>query len=749
MSDESGFNDSSIMRTHELSSSYEELRSQNREQFATIEALQQEVHSLKQRLQVAEKIQVEYQSELECLQQQTHEASDLASATALRLKEDHSLVVQELEDKILNLEFELQEAAKVQASDREELLKARKEIKEFQDASPVATLKAELQEMMEEHAANRVACVQHLELNQVLLKEKNYLMEEVKSMREHLEMTEEKLKICKDDMMQQSETIEDLRESLAVTQNELTCLQSGPRDEKSRGNSLFAEVEDKRQAMLKQSKVLTKKYAEMKSDYGAKCAEISKLKMENLQLRRKWREEAEERDNRDVWLNDNYEIRIKELNKLVEDLKRQENPVFINGNSHILAYAESWVTETKKKMVHLQEEMELRSVTRLNEAKALHIARSKVQTLKAEVMVLNAENIVLRDKLAQANITDIPSPGKTLQRIKEVWESVTACQPKCDQPPNEMFDSCNHGNQATSPRLLKSSSPVKSCDLIDEVPENGNTQKPTVCHEVTNTGEDIIYQSQSEEFSDPSPIPSRPMSIASHLSNIPKPQRLIRTELMEKLLSEGTTNNTSEEKTPPESHVFCVSPDISDDQLMDEALINPQKFVSILEKSSHKTYENVKNNEATYLPIHLGHSGEHVRSLDEELQLFTFNSPTKQAVLSEDNTVGSPALVVNEDSPVLIPTLKESCEVTNENWIVPAEGTKKPPRQSILIKPARPSLMPVDQNLMRRVRFADSSDTSGQKEENQSNDQKPCPIKKLPRAPKTYKTKFIASKDLD
>lgn len=55
--------------------------------------------------------------------------------------------------------------------------------------------------------------------------------------------------------------------------------------------------------------------------------------------------------------------------------------------------------------------MESRSATRLDEAKALYLARSKVQTLKAEVMVLNAENIVLRDKLDEANITDIPPPG--------------------------------------------------------------------------------------------------------------------------------------------------------------------------------------------------------------------------------------------------------------------------------------------------------------------------------------------------
>lgn len=37
---------------------------------------------------------------------------------------------------------------KIQAVDKEELLKAKKELKEFQDESPVAALKAELQEIM-------------------------------------------------------------------------------------------------------------------------------------------------------------------------------------------------------------------------------------------------------------------------------------------------------------------------------------------------------------------------------------------------------------------------------------------------------------------------------------------------------------------------------------------------------------------------------------------------------------------------
>ncbi|XP_034239053.1 protein Spindly [Thrips palmi] len=536
MSDISGHNDSSILR--EFSSQYEDICSQNKEQAGIIEALQQEVHSLKNRLQVAEKIQLDYQSELDCQQQQINDANDLASIAALKLKEDHAIIVKGLEDKVHSLESELQEVTNALAATKDELLKAKKEIKDCQDVSPVASLKTQLQELMEEHAANRLACVQHLELNQVLLKEKAYLVDELNATREHLEITGEKLKICKEDMLQQSETLEDLRESLAVAQNELTCLQSGPPPEKQ-GNSLFAEVEDKRQAILARNKVLSKRYIEMKMDYGSKCDEISKLKMENLKLRQKWRDEAEERDNRDVWLKDNYEIRIQELYKLVEDLRREEKPVFVNGNAQILAYADQYVDEKKKEIVKLREEMELRSATRLNEAKALYLARSKVQTLNAEVMLLNAENLVLRDKLNEANITDIPSPGKTVKRIKEVWGSVT--EAKSCSPLEETLKSCSYVDET-------------SCNSVSKTPEPSSSEAPTACEETNTT------QSQSEEPSCPPPISSNQTSISSIIRSIPKPQRLLRIERMEKL----NAVSNDEEKSQPESATCGISPDGSD-----------------------------------------------------------------------------------------------------------------------------------------------------------------------------------------
>ena len=58
-------------------------------------------------------------------------------------------------------------------------------------------------------------------------------------------------------------------------------LKSKPQDESKKGNSLFAEVEDKRQSMKKTLENAILKYRQMKKKYVEKCAEASKFRVSN------------------------------------------------------------------------------------------------------------------------------------------------------------------------------------------------------------------------------------------------------------------------------------------------------------------------------------------------------------------------------------------------------------------------------------------------------------------------------------
>lgn len=700
MTDDSILNESSILRN--LEAEYEALCSQSKEQSAKIETLNQEIYSLRNRVQVAERVQEDCQLDLESQQQQLSEVNAAHEAVVSKLKEEHAKVVQDLRKQIDCLENDLLKTQKETSAEKEEFFRVRKELQSFQDASPVASLKAELQEVSEELAANRVACAQHQELNRIVLKEKNDLIEEVKSTREHLETLEEKLRIYKSDHADMSETIEELRDSLAVTQSELSCLKANPADTASRGNSLFAEVEDKRQAMLKKCSTLSKRYYDMKRDYDAKCTEISRLKLENLKLSRQWQEEAEERDNRDVWLKDNYEIRIKELLQMVENLKREERPVFVNGDSKILSWAEREVEISRKEMAKLREEMEWRSSERLNEAKALYLARGDVLKFKGEVMTLRAENLILREKLEEANILDIPSPGKTVELIKKALRST------------------------------------------DESTEILNTKEGS-----TDLG---AASMSSQEILDPKNHKSNLLSsLSSRLSEVPKPKHLMRIEIEEEFEpecrgTESPVESTEDIQSTQDHQTTSAQSDefkCSQEDFLSNSDVESESFPS---SSVKQTMQCVQGE--TSQP-----NGQDVPTISQESD--TYESEMVQVKLL--GAVSETQLVCAQ-----IPEgLQEDCD---EKFVDMKQ--KVCPKRSILSKlpkPSRSSLAPVDQNLLsRKVRFAENKGEGPPFSQAEKEELPPCgadvqakeitsPKRKLARMPqpRPYKTRIIISKETE
>jgi capsule polysaccharide export protein KpsE/RkpR len=64
---------------------------------------------------------------------------------------------------------------------------------------------------------------------------------------------------------------------LAALKTELEFLKSNPQPDGQKGNSLFAEVEDKWLNMKKSLDAVLQKYRHMKKIYKDKCAELSRV----------------------------------------------------------------------------------------------------------------------------------------------------------------------------------------------------------------------------------------------------------------------------------------------------------------------------------------------------------------------------------------------------------------------------------------------------------------------------------------
>lgn len=93
------------------------------------------------------------------------------------------------------------------------------------------------------------------------------------------------------------------------------------------GNSIFAEVEDRRQMLLDKMNVLQDKYKETKQALNKKTNEIKALRAEKAAMVRKWETDAIDALQENADLLDKYKSRIFELeNKLKAEMKRNNQP---------------------------------------------------------------------------------------------------------------------------------------------------------------------------------------------------------------------------------------------------------------------------------------------------------------------------------------------------------------------------------------------------------------------------------------
>jgi len=90
------------------------------------------------------------------------------------------------------------------------------------------------------------------------------------------------------------------------------------------GNSLFAEVEDRRQILLDKMKVLTNKYNETKRALNTKISEVKLLRTEKSLMARKWEVDMIDTLQENAHLLEQYKKRIFELeHKLKVEMKKK------------------------------------------------------------------------------------------------------------------------------------------------------------------------------------------------------------------------------------------------------------------------------------------------------------------------------------------------------------------------------------------------------------------------------------------
>jgi len=111
------------------------------------------------------------------------------------------------------------------------------------------------------------------------------LQDQILSLKNLLEEKDNEIESVQIEISSYSKTIDNLNLQLVEVQGQLDAERNMAGGESSeKGNSLFSEVEDRRQAVEDQLSVVNSKYNAIKENYDVKVAELQKVKMHNSQL---------------------------------------------------------------------------------------------------------------------------------------------------------------------------------------------------------------------------------------------------------------------------------------------------------------------------------------------------------------------------------------------------------------------------------------------------------------------------------
>ncbi|CAH1985940.1 unnamed protein product [Acanthoscelides obtectus] len=156
-------------------------------------------------------------------------------------------------------------------------------------------------------------------------------MEECK---EELTTVKECLVIKKEELTEANDLIQRLNDEILCLKNELETYKSQPLDRKSKGNSLFAEVDDRRVHLQQVNKEMKEAYLAMKAERIQHLDTIRRLKLENCRLTEKWKLDYKEIGQDDAAIKETYQDRITALEDLVQQYKNDlaAKPLVIGPN---------------------------------------------------------------------------------------------------------------------------------------------------------------------------------------------------------------------------------------------------------------------------------------------------------------------------------------------------------------------------------------------------------------------------------
>ncbi|RZF36924.1 hypothetical protein LSTR_LSTR004612 [Laodelphax striatellus] len=370
-----------------------------------IEELEQLNHDLQMKLNAKTSIENGMEYEINSL----HDLLKNEKATT----EQKDAEIKTLKAQILKLENSLEDERNKSESHEETEIKKTETTNAPADSTSDSSVMKHLEEALESQKIeieNLTLSIQmykdranDFQTENLQLKEKNKrlqcLVEEKDKM---LEYKTETLNEIKEDR-------ESLREKAILLESELMTLKSKPSDLGTSGNSLFAEVEDNRKAMVAKLKDIQLKYATLKKTLCSKNLEVSRLKEQHILVYREWNDIKEEKVKNDSRLLTAHLARIEDLEKELKLTKEQLPCNLVATQDAQLKWVDELLESKRKEADSLRKELQARSLTEWSLQRSLHQLKSEVLQLKQKLLEQTVGDINKNEKLEDTTPTAVES----------------------------------------------------------------------------------------------------------------------------------------------------------------------------------------------------------------------------------------------------------------------------------------------------------------------------------------------------
>lgn len=459
------------------------------------EKCKQEIYDLKRKLELNEAMLRDVNEANESLERLLNQRISENEQLTCQVKEKHRILVKEYENTISNLETK-----SIQQTREIEELRQRADQCATDQCVTVnrqsGNISFDTDDISLKNRIDELLSIQQEERKKYERAEQS--ITELKSRCEHYECY---IQGIKDQLDEKDQTLEEIRAELALKRSEVESLRTDPTRESCKGNSIFAEVEDRRQNVVNKMNALREKYVELKRTCKSQITEIKSLRTERAAILGKLENDAHCTLTENEELIQKYKNRISNLeNKLKSEIKR--NSEFDSKQSNCsdasFRYFESLLDSKKKETVELRTTVEdlhtkllLQEETKANITKQLHYWRYKASSLENQIHAVEA-------KLKSSAAND--AEHKVLKELKDPTYkyNIDTTTDEKQSTPNQQSRNSVESSQNYSLEIEHTDSSIKNSDRCKAYRQR--TDNKENCNHNSGTAELEIITQKSCKF---------------------------------------------------------------------------------------------------------------------------------------------------------------------------------------------------------------------------------------------------------